>query len=306
MDLTHYEAYIAKHRPQLKPNSVRTYARSLKVMAPEGTQDFEWVKDVDYVLKRLESYKDTTKKNNLNAVIVVLDKESEAFKRYTKERDKYNVIYTDHNKARKKTESQEKNWVSWPDYLKMVESMGKEARELRGELSKREATHYQDYLLTLLYSHYPLRNDFADVKVISATQFKKLTDEERTNQNYLVKKDKSKYSLILNEYKTSQKYGQKTIEMNDVVTPVIKKWLAINTSGYLLRDPAHPENPLGSNGVSKAFARIGLKRVDKRLGSSLLRHSYLSHKYADDAKSKEADADLMMHSVAMQDDYIKT
>jgi hypothetical protein len=42
------------------------------------------------------------------------------------------------------------------------------------------------------------------------------------------------------------------------------------------------------------------------LGSSLLRHSYLSHKYADDAKSKEADADLMMHSVAMQDDYIKT
>ena len=45
MDLTHYEAYIAKHRPQLKPNSVRTYARSLKVMAPEGTQDFEWVKD---------------------------------------------------------------------------------------------------------------------------------------------------------------------------------------------------------------------------------------------------------------------
>jgi hypothetical protein len=48
MDLTHYEAYIAKHRPQLKPNSVRTYARSLKVMAPEGTQDFEWVQDVDY------------------------------------------------------------------------------------------------------------------------------------------------------------------------------------------------------------------------------------------------------------------
>jgi hypothetical protein len=32
--------------------------------------------------------------------------------------------YTDHNKARKKTESQEKNWVSWTEYLKMVESMG--------------------------------------------------------------------------------------------------------------------------------------------------------------------------------------
>jgi hypothetical protein len=42
------------------------------------------------------------------------------------------------------------------------------------------------------------------------------------------------------------------------------------------------------------------------LGSSLLRHSYLSHKYADVAEEKKKDADLMMHSVAMAEGYIKS
>ena len=50
---------------------------------------------------------------------------------------------------------------------------------------------------------------------------------------------------------------------------------------------------------------FGGGELDRRLGSSLLRHSYLSHKYGEEADEKEKDADLMMHSVAMQDGYIK-
>ena len=63
---------------------------------------------------------------------------------------------------------------------------------------------------------------------------------------------------------------------------------------------------LGSNGITKSLAKVGLQRLGKRLGSSLLRHSYLSHKYSKTSEEKEKDADLMMHSVAMQDGYIKT
>jgi hypothetical protein len=43
----------------------------------------------------------------------------------------------------------------------------------------------------------------------------------------------------------------------------------------------------------------------KRLGLSLLRHIYLSSKYGDEVAEKAEDADLMMHSLAMQDGYIK-
>ena len=44
----------------------------------------------------------------------------------------------------------------------------------------------------------------------------------------------------------------------------------------------------------------------KTLGSSILRHSYLSHKYQGVDEEKKKDAALMMHSVATQGDYVKT
>eukprot|EP01052_Picozoa_sp_SAG31_P055752 SAG31_NODE_15574_length_748_cov_1.030817_1_plen_71_part_00 len=47
-------------------------------------------------------------------------------------------MYTDHNKARKKTESQEKNWVEWLGYKEMVKELGQKAKSLRGTLSARE------------------------------------------------------------------------------------------------------------------------------------------------------------------------
>ena len=92
--------------------------------------------------------------------------------------------------------------------------------------------------------------------------------------------------------------------MGSAINRVLRKWLEHNRTGYLLID--RKGQPLGSNGTTKALARIGLKHFDKRLGSSLLRHSYLSHKYAQDSKEKSKDADLMMHSVQMQNAYIKS
>ena len=68
---------------------------------------------------------------------------------------------------------------------------------MRGTMSKREENKFQDYLLVLLYSHYPLRNNFGDVKIITPTDFKKLTKEAREAHNYLIKRIKHKYSLAL-------------------------------------------------------------------------------------------------------------
>ena len=162
-------------------------------------------------------------------------------------------------------------------------------------------------MIALLYSHYPLRNDFGDVKVVSKAVFNNTTTEEREKQNYLVQdplRSGSKMSLVLNEYKTSKKYGEKTIDIDPEVRKVLLLWFKHNRSGFLLADKKG--NALGSNGITKSLAKVGLQRLGKRLGSSLLRHSYLSHKYSKTSEEKEKDADLMMHSVAMQDGYIKT
>ena len=158
-------------------------------------------------------------------------------------------------------------------------------------------------MIALLYSHYPLRNDFGDVEVVSKSAFNNTTHEERVKQNYLIK-EQAKMSLVLNEYKTSKKYGEKTISIDPEIRKVLLLWFKHNRSGFLLADKKG--NALGSNGITKSLAKVGLQRLQKRLGSSLLRHSYLSHKYANDTQEKQKDADLMMHSVAMQDGYIKT
>ncbi len=52
--------------------------------------------------------------------------------------------------------------------------------------------------------------------------------------------------------------------------------------------------------MPKLLSRVGQQHLGKNLGSSLLRHRYLSHKYPkEQAEEKKKDADLMMHSEAM-------
>eukprot|EP01047_Picozoa_sp_COSAG01_P021293 COSAG01_NODE_1232_length_11111_cov_24.710770_8_plen_65_part_00 len=53
---------------------------TLRSIAPKDAADFSWVTDTDYVFKAIEKYKENTRKNVLNALFVVLPKDSAAFK----------------------------------------------------------------------------------------------------------------------------------------------------------------------------------------------------------------------------------
>ena len=108
----------------------------------------------------------------------------------------------------------------------------------------------------------------------------------------------------MNEYKTSKKYGEKKIEISEDLLKPLRKWLRHNDSDYLLVNTKG--EPLNSNGITKVLNRIGLRFRGKPFGSSILRHSYLSHKYGGVSEDKEQDAEMMGHSVAQQEDYVKT
>ena len=58
-----------------------------------------------------------------------------------------------------------------------------------------------------------MRNDFHDMQVISLRELKKLSEADKRSQNFLVK-DKNGFYLLLNEYKTSRKYGEKKIPID--------------------------------------------------------------------------------------------
>jgi len=166
-----YAKVIRERRPKLRDNSVTAYALSLKSMAPSENKDMDYLYDTEDIFQRLEKYKPNTRKNHLNAAVVVLqgidtEKAKKTTKIYEKRRDKYQEDYLDQTKAHKKTASQEKNWIEWPDYVEMVDRMGKEVKFVGAEgLSTQSAMKFQDYLVTLLYQHFPVRNDFADLRV---------------------------------------------------------------------------------------------------------------------------------------------
>lgn len=188
-------------------------------------------------------------------------------------------------------------------HVAMVGQMRMETVKLKSthEWSVVDKMRFQDYLVALLYQHYPLRNDFI-AEVIGKRQYNKLTDADTKERNYLVREPGN--VAVINEYKTSQKYGRKVIAIdNNQVLCALRKWLRHNVTGYMLTNSRG--GAMQPNGVSKLLSRVGKQRLGKSLGSSLLRHSYLSHKYADVAKEKAKDADLMMHSEAMQQAYIK-
>ena len=128
-----YEQVIRDRRPHLKPTSVRSYALSLKALAPQNAESTDFLFDVSAVLERLNKYKPTTRKNHLNAAIVVLanednEKAKKAFAAYEKKRDEYQGEYTNLVKSKKKTASQEANWIEWEDFEDMVARMKKELR----------------------------------------------------------------------------------------------------------------------------------------------------------------------------------
>ena len=52
MKIEDYIEIINEKRPHIKPNSARTYAISLRSIAPKDATSMKWLSNVDYVLKQ--------------------------------------------------------------------------------------------------------------------------------------------------------------------------------------------------------------------------------------------------------------
>jgi integrase len=133
-------------------------------------------------------------------------------------------------------------------------------------------------------------------------------DSLDSNKNYLDYKNKK---FIFNNYKTNKKYGLQSLEIPNDLLEIIDL--------YLKHHPLNPDKKLlfkkniefrflvfsdGSPFNLNSTTRVLNKLFDgKRVGSSMLRHIYLSSKYNIDEMKKDADA--MGHSVEEQRNYMK-
>ena len=304
----------------IKEKSLNAYMGSLKKIYKEvigdDNIDSDTFNNANFLKKKhykkvsdfLDTLKLPTKKNYLSSILVALTVEPEKNEKIIQEyRNNLDIIasaYTEQIKTQMKSKKLETNWTSMEKLKKIV---GKYKRNIREEglltketWDKKELELYKMYLVGSLYTLIPpVRNDYADMKIINFKEYNKLKDK---TDNYLVVVGRSKKFFSFGAYKTSDLYGVQINQIPSELNRIINKWLEHNKSDYFLINKQG--NPVGDNSltklINKTFAPSG-----RKVGSTLIRHVYLSEKYSDVNDEKEKDAKAMHHSVATQNDYIK-
>jgi len=150
----------------------------------------------------------------------------------------------------------------------------------------------QEYIILALLSglYIPPR------RALDYTAFK-IKNIDKEHDNYF---DKNK--LVFNKYKTSDKKGQQVVEVPKELASILKKWISVNPTDYLLFDR-------NSNTMSSVKLNQKLERMfGKKVGINTLRHSYLTDKYGEliDAKKEmEKDFKEMGSSKLQENVYIQ-
>jgi integrase len=301
-------------KPNTKEITLKTYIQNLSKL--KRSIDGEPIKDnlnflykEDDVNKFLNEYADNTRKNYLNAIIVSLqavDGKKEAIEKFIKERDDVSKKYREGKTIGEMNEKEKKNIISFEEWDKIIEKLNQQIKA--NKLKKAKDLDLGDYTLLLrhliltLYRKYPLRNDFHNMKVISRREAKK---ELPKDFNYLIIYNKG-MKFVLSDYKTAKTYDDIELSVDKETQKTIRAFLKKSPNPtYLITD--FTGKPFSSNRLTKFIQRAFTDLLGKKVGSSMLRKSYLSGKYGKLLKEMKKDANMMGHSLKVQQqEYIKT
>ena len=309
---------IASERT-LKESSLNAYVFNLdklyRAMGRSGDMaSLDFLEDTDAVHKALEDKKDSTKKNFYSSAVVGLMAMAKdrgvLAQHYRYKMDELKNTYLQNQRGQKKSEKQTKNWATVAELRKILRNLLKRIKQ-RGLFTQTEPLTpsqrdlVQMWVLGNLYigddSNPPLRNDYS-MQVVSLAEYNDLGDDAKKKNNFLVVDGPRKKFFSLSKYKTESAYGTKRIPIGKKLNFVLNKWLKINRSGHLLVTRAGL--PMRENAITKHLQKV-FASTGKRIGSSMLRHIYISEKFPANLTQKEDTAALMAHSVTSQTMYAK-
>jgi hypothetical protein len=323
------ESRIRKTRT-LKESSIKTYISSLKNLNKKlkPTENFknlnntDFLRDYDEVMKIIDKEeKLTSKKNRLTAVLVALnsdenqsDEHLKLISRYTAILKEYGETYIEFLKTQQKTKTQQENWITYDELIGVVNQIMQNIKHSKinskTTLTKQEFDLLQQLVILRTYLFFPLRNDFAMMKILKNKDYKELIDFERDNANFLVLKTGNKKEFKINQYKTQKHLGNKSLIVPSKLNRVINLWLKHNTSGWFLVK-SDRNTPMTPNGITKFLNKIFRKYSGKKISTSMLRHIQISHLLRDDPTILENETEerllenTFLHSKSMNQLYRK-
>jgi len=293
---------------KLADTTATSYIQMLrKLNADVPFNNFSFLKSKELLQQRISEYSESTQKTYYSVIVSVLG--------FVKDKSSYKTTYNFYyekmmEKAKEngekdtseKSETQKKNWITWKEISSKLEALRKQVDEFK--TSKHISNSNYDTLLSAmvlaLYVYIPPRRnqDYQDLYFV-----KKLPTEIDSSKNYF---DLSKQQFVFNKYKTAKSYGQQTINVSDntELLDLIKIYLKFHPEKkgseyrFLVYSDGKPLSAVN------AVTRVLNRAFGKNIGSSMLRHIYLSEKYnIDEMKTL---ATQMGHSINEQmNGYVK-
>ena len=307
---------IQNARPNLKENTIKQYEVNLKKLQKiYETDSYDFLKDPDDVMDKIKDLHYLSKRNILNAIVVLLmalnhdEKYNELLSKYGELRDELNDKYSNEQKSGVISDKQSKNFSTTDDIFKMINQMADDLKSImkktKDNITKKEMQLLQAYTLFNIYSRMPMRNDVAGMSAINQAAYKKLSDDEKKENNYLVVPTKGQIYFVLNQYKTSKKYKELDLPIEDPnLRKILRFYIKMNGMGVLFKTSTG--KPLTRTELSKVLIKYSNKYMDKSISTTLLRKIYLSSKYGEMKEELEKDNKVMGHSKAVAlDTYVK-
>lgn len=288
---------VLEMRPNLSKQSVKTYVSILKNLYskvfPGSALDIKKFDDDSKVIQHLKSIEPNKRKTILSALVIITNKPSyrnlmlEDISKYNEEQHKQT-----------KNEKQSESWVETDNIKTLLKQLENEAKLVYKKVKQQplnvsDLQTVQNYIImALLGGQYipPRRSkDYVEFKIKNIN---------KSEDNYM---DKNKF--VFNNYKTAKTYGQQVVEIPSALQRIIKKWISINPTDYLLFDSN--KNKLSN---VKLNQRLNKLFDHKKVGVNQLRHTYLSDKYQTSIETNKAMAEdlaKMGSSTIQEKVYIK-
>lgn len=292
----------------ITPSTQNLYQKNLTRLSGGELKNWNFLKDENEILKKLEKYQPNTQRTYIISIVSLLKcLSSTEPKKYKKLYDKYFTILEQMNTNLKsnneKTEKEKENWISQDEVLQRLEELKSILPTLGKKITEDQYKELQKLVILALYAlQKPRRNkDYQDCLVI-----RKANELNQPFSSNLLVLPQNKF--IFNNYKTQGTYKSQEIEINPELRSIIDVYLKYHP---LIKKTKEPFPFLVDfNGIpytnNNDITRLLYKVFNKKIGSTMLRHIFLTDKYKEVLGEMKEDANQMGTSSQMvENQYIK-
>ena len=280
--------------------SIKTFMNSIMKLSSiflgkaEIMVNLKWLEDTKKIISFIETaeneqkypYSLSSKLAFYQAVIICLGAtgvtDETILKPYWENRDLINISRSAHYDQKKsfdtkngKNQADVLNEIKPDDIFKMIDNMDTLSFDESNELIHRKL--FMISTIIRLHTEFPWRNDLADVKVVSEKIYEQKVKEETDKDfNWLIYG--KEYRFIINQFKTSKKYGKIIAPIeNMTLKRSLKKW--INVGMFIGEDEDIDDKylfswedgrPLSRNNISVLLSAETKKFLKKPISTTLL------------------------------------